>query len=100
MKLRHAALAALAAALLPFACVQITERPSNRRDWSPDQAVLARAEFDGERVTVRNVRNFEYRSVHEYAVRYETRSYLGGTKILDLDKAAPESVDGSDRSGD
>lgn len=75
MKLRHAALAALAAALLPFACVQITERPSNQRDWSPDQAVLARAEFDGERVTVRNVRNFEYRSVHEYAVRYETRSY-------------------------
>jgi PAS domain S-box-containing protein len=29
--------------------------------------------------------------------RYETRSYLGGTKILDLDKAAPESVDGSER---
>jgi PAS domain S-box-containing protein len=25
--------------------------------------------------------------------RYETRSYLGGTKILDLDKAAPESTD-------
>ena len=25
--------------------------------------------------------------------RYETRSYLGGTKILDLDKAAPESSD-------
>jgi len=25
--------------------------------------------------------------------RYETRSYLGGTKILDLDKAAPESAD-------
>lgn len=75
MKLRHAALAALAAALLPFACVQITERPSNQRDWSPDQAVLARAEFDGERVTVRNVRNFEYRSVQDYTPRYETRSY-------------------------
>lgn len=29
--------------------------------------------------------------------RYETRSYLGATKILDLDKAAPESVDDSDR---
>jgi hypothetical protein len=25
--------------------------------------------------------------------RYETRSYLGSTKILDLDKAAPESSD-------
>jgi hypothetical protein len=75
MKASHAALAIAAAALLPFACVQITERPSNQRDWSPDQAVLARAEFDGERVTVRNVRNFEYRSLREYAVRYETRSY-------------------------
>jgi PAS domain S-box-containing protein len=30
--------------------------------------------------------------------RYETRSYLGGTKILDLDKAAPES--GDDPDGD
>jgi PAS domain S-box-containing protein len=27
--------------------------------------------------------------------RYETRSYLGGTKILDLDKAAPDSSDPS-----
>jgi hypothetical protein len=75
MKARHAALAIVAAALLPFACVQITEQPSNRRDWSPDQAVLARAEFDGERVTLRNVRNFEYRSVDDYVPRYETRSY-------------------------
>jgi PAS domain S-box-containing protein len=29
--------------------------------------------------------------------RYETRSYLGGTKILDLDKAAPESVEAPPR---
>ena len=29
--------------------------------------------------------------------RYETRSYLGGTKILDLDKAAPESGDEPER---
>src|SRR5688572_9969877 len=75
MKLRHAALAMLAAALLPFACVQVTERASNERDWSPDQAVLARAEFDGDRVTVRNVRNFEYRSAEDYVPRYDTRSY-------------------------
>ena len=30
--------------------------------------------------------------------RYETRSYLGGTKILDLDKAAPESAEPVDPS--
>jgi hypothetical protein len=32
--------------------------------------------------------------------RYETRSYLGGTKILDLDKAAPESVEAPPRPSD
>lgn len=70
-----AVLALCGAALLPFACVQVTERPSNERDWSPDQAVLPRAELDGDRVTVRNVRNFEYRSEDDYVARYETRSY-------------------------
>jgi hypothetical protein len=32
--------------------------------------------------------------------RYETRSYLGGTKILDLDKAAPESTDPHEPGGE
>ena len=32
--------------------------------------------------------------------RYETRSYLGATKILDLDKAAPESVEAPPRPAD
>lgn len=75
MKRRHAALAVLAAALLPFAYVQVAEQASNERDWSPDQRMLARAEFDGERVTVRNLRNFEYRSESDYVERYDTRTY-------------------------
>jgi len=75
VKRRHAALAVVLVALLPFACVQLTERASNERDWSPDQAVLARAELDGDRITVRNVRNFRYRSEHDYAPHYETRTY-------------------------
>jgi hypothetical protein len=32
--------------------------------------------------------------------RYETRSYLGGTKILDLDKAAPETAESPERDPD
>jgi PAS domain S-box-containing protein len=32
--------------------------------------------------------------------RYETRSYLGGTKILDLDKAAPESTEPHEPGGE
>jgi hypothetical protein len=45
-------------------------RPSNDRDWSPDQRVLARADFVGSRVHVRNVRNIEYRSTSDYDVRH------------------------------
>jgi hypothetical protein len=50
-------------------------RPSNDRDWAPDQAVLSRAELDGSRVTVRNVRDIRYRSVDDYDVRHEDRTY-------------------------
>lgn len=35
-------------------------RPSNDRDWPDDLALLARAEIDGNRVTLRNIRNFEW----------------------------------------
>jgi hypothetical protein len=33
--------------------------PSNQRDWLPDVARLPSAIFDGDRVTVRNVRSFD-----------------------------------------
>jgi hypothetical protein len=49
--------------------------PSNYRGWSPDQAALPRAEFAGEQVTVRNVRNCRYLSADEYVLQYEDRSY-------------------------
>ncbi len=54
-------------------------RPSNTRDWSPDQAVLPTAEFEGDTVHVRNVRNTVYRTVDDYTVRHEDRSYDLGT---------------------
>jgi len=50
-------------------------RPSNDRDWRPDVARLATAEVHGERVTIRNVRNFSYRSVDDFDERWEERSY-------------------------
>lgn len=52
--------------------------PSNVRNWSPDQATLAYAEFDGEEVVVHNVRNCSYFTVddaEEYVVHHETRRY-------------------------
>ncbi len=50
-------------------------RPSNDRDWSPDQERLAAATFTGDSVHIENVRNNLYRSVSDYDVRWERRSY-------------------------
>jgi len=49
--------------------------PSNDRDWLPDVARPAEAHFDGSRVTIRNVRNFRYRSETDFDERWETRTY-------------------------
>jgi hypothetical protein len=44
---------------------------SNERDWQPDVATLPFAEIHGDRVTVHNVRNAEYRTETDYTVRLE-----------------------------
>ena len=78
----------LAIALLPVAAVALwwaSVPPSNTRDWAPDVARTARATFDGNRVTIENVRNFKYRSESDYDQRWETRIYnLDGIHGLDL----------------
>jgi hypothetical protein len=45
-------------------------RPSNDRDWAPDQRVLARADFEGSTVRVRNIRDIRYRSTTDFDVRH------------------------------
>jgi hypothetical protein len=45
-------------------------RPTNDRDWQPEVAVLPYATFDGDRVTIHNVRNFDYRSETDFTPRY------------------------------
>lgn len=58
--------------------------PSNDRQWSPDMARLAGAEFHGNSVTVRNIRNCDYRTADDYTVGYYDKAF-------DLNKL--ESVD-------
>lgn len=59
--------------------------PRNDRHWQPDVAVLPTADISGDRLTVRNVRNFEYRSETDYTPRWETRTYdLAKLQGLDL----------------
>jgi hypothetical protein len=62
-----------------------TIHPSNERDWQPDVARLASAEIQGDKLTVHNVRNLDYRSETDYTVRYEDRTYdLSKLRGLDL----------------
>jgi hypothetical protein len=49
--------------------------PSNDRDWYPDVARTAWAQWDGSKVTIHHVRDFHYRSTTDYDERWVTRSY-------------------------
>ena len=49
--------------------------PSNERQWQPDVAKLAYATFDGDLVTVHNIRNFDYRSEFDYQPAYYTNAF-------------------------
>jgi hypothetical protein len=49
--------------------------PSNDRVWEPENAVLAYATIDGERVTLYNIRNFDYRTETDFRPAYYDRSF-------------------------
>jgi len=51
--------------------------PSNIRNWDPPARILTTAEFSesSKQVTIRNVRNFEYRSLEEYDTRYYDKAF-------------------------
>jgi hypothetical protein len=72
------AAAALAAFAAAFAALLMWWRriaPSNDRIWGDDVAQMSVGEVDGNRVTLRNVRNFDWRSKTDYTQRWETRHY-------------------------
>lgn len=62
-----------------------TIAPSNHRDWADDVARMLTGSVDGQRVTLYNVRNFNWRSDQDYDARWETRSY-------DLDQLASADI--------
>jgi hypothetical protein len=59
--------------------------PSNHRDWLDDVARMTTGEVHGNRVTLHNVRNFEWRKNTDYTQRWETRHYdLDRMSSLDM----------------
>jgi hypothetical protein len=64
----------------------LTLQPSNNREWQPDVAQTAWAEIDGDRVTLHNVRNNDYRTETDYTPRWETRT-VSLSKLRGIDLA-------------
>jgi hypothetical protein len=58
--------------------------PTNDRLWADDVAQITNGTIDGDRVTLRNVRNFDWRSNSDYTQRWESRSY-DLTKLTSVD---------------
>jgi hypothetical protein len=59
--------------------------PSNSRNWQPDVAVLPWADIQGNRVTIHNIRNCDYRSTTDYTVRHYDKTFdLANLKSVDL----------------
>ena len=49
--------------------------PSNNRDWQTDVSELPYATIDGSKVTVHNIRNFDYRSEFDYTPAYYDKTF-------------------------
>ena len=49
--------------------------PSNDRDWQPEVAMLPYATIAGDRVTVHNIRNFDYRSETDFTPAYYDKTF-------------------------
>ncbi len=49
--------------------------PSNERQWQPDLTKLPYATVDGDRVTVHDIRNIDYRSEFDFSPAYYTKTF-------------------------
>jgi len=82
---RWPAIGAYAVLCLGLAVLWSSLEPTNDRDWQTDLAVLAYATVDGDKVTVHNIRNFDYRSETDYTPAYYDKTFdLRDLRSLDI----------------
>ena len=61
------------------------KKPSNHREWQADVAVLPYADINGDRITVHNIRNCDYRSEFDYTPHYYDETFdLSNLDTIDL----------------
>jgi len=80
-KTRLGFLAAFSAVLVYWLLIP----PSNSRNWQSDVAVLPWAEIQGDKVTIHNIRNCDYRNETDFTVRHYDKTFdLGKLKNVDI----------------
>lgn len=59
--------------------------PSNDRDWQPEVARLSYATFEGDKVTIHNIRDFDYRTETDFTPRYYDKTVdLNDIRTIDI----------------
>ncbi len=71
----HIGLLVACAGFVIVAVWWLSLKPSNHRDWQPDDAESAYADVNGDQIVIHNFRNCDYRTEKNYSCRWETRSY-------------------------
>ena len=49
--------------------------PSNNRDWQPDLSTLSWADISGDKITVHNIRNIDYRTETDFTVHHYDKTF-------------------------
>ncbi len=85
LKWLRPALALFAVATLGLMIWWSTIRPSNDREFAPEVSRLMTGRFDGDKVTITNVRDFEWRSSTDFTPRWQDETFdLGTVRTIDL----------------
>jgi hypothetical protein len=79
------AVAAYAVLFLIVLAAWLAMPPANDRKWQPDVAVLPYGVIEGDRITIHNIRNIDYRTETDYTVRHYDRTFdLSQLRSIDL----------------
>jgi hypothetical protein len=81
---RWLAFAVYAASVAILLAWWATITPTSMRNWAPDVVRTATATIDGDRLVIKNVRNFTWRSDTDFDQRWEQRTY-SLSRVSDVD---------------
>lgn len=65
----------IAILFISYGIFSIVVRPSLNRDWNSDQEILAKSVIDGNKISISNIRNINYRTTSDFDVRYYDKTF-------------------------